>query len=127
MAFEAPLPDRVLSPNSRAHWRQVSAAKARYRRDLHILTIHALNRGLIVLPDTPLIGVRLTWHPRSAKLPDDDNAVASFKAGRDGIADALRIDDRRMRYLPLRFGDPVANGKLVIEIEPLTSDPGWRE
>ncbi len=31
---------------------------------------------------------------------DDDNVIAAFKAGRDGLADALRIDDSRFRLHP---------------------------
>ncbi|WP_447590127.1 hypothetical protein [Aquipseudomonas campi] len=33
--------------------------------------------------------------PPDARRRDDDNCLAAFKSGRDGLADALGIDDNR--------------------------------
>ncbi|WP_429215150.1 hypothetical protein [Metapseudomonas resinovorans] len=35
----------------------------------------------------------LEFLPPNRQRRDDDNLLAAFKAGRDGLADALRIDD----------------------------------
>jgi hypothetical protein len=35
----------------------------------------------------------LNFYPRDRRKRDDDNLIASFKSGRDGIADALGVDD----------------------------------
>jgi len=37
----------------------------------------------------------LDFYPPCNRKHDDDNLTASFKAGRDGIADALGVDDNR--------------------------------
>jgi hypothetical protein len=40
-------------------------------------------------------GLRVTFHPKqTGPLPDKDNCIAAFKAGQDGLADALKINDR---------------------------------
>ena len=43
----------------------------------------------------------LTFYPPSKRHFDDDNVVAAFKPGRDGVADALGIDDSRFVLHPL--------------------------
>ena len=40
------------------------------------------------------------FYPPDKRRRDDDNVIAAFKAGRDGLADALRIDDSRFRLHP---------------------------
>jgi hypothetical protein len=44
-----------------------------------------------------------------------DNRIAQFKAGQDGIAQALAVDDSRFEPT-YRRGDPVKGGKVVVEI-----------
>lgn len=83
-----PWPPKVLSPNARAHWATRSkAAKAyRYRCFLgarQVLLSAPAGRVLLVLE----------FMPPNRRRRDDDNLLASFKAGRDGLADALGIDD----------------------------------
>lgn len=43
----------------------------------------------------------LDFYPPDRRHRDDDNLVASFKAGRDGVALALGIDDRRFICHPM--------------------------
>lgn len=47
-------------------------------------------------PAPAIIGYSLHFYFPTAARRDDDNAAASFKSYRDGIADALRIDDHRL-------------------------------
>lgn len=54
----------------------------------------------MAVPDTPKIALWLDFVPPDRRHRDDDNLVASFKAGRDGIAMALGIDDKRFRCFP---------------------------
>lgn len=126
MSFEAPMPPRILSPNGRStHWKKASAIK-QYRADLFWLTKEALQKGLLLIPDTELIGVQIECHPRGPTQPDDDNVTGAFKSGRDGMADAMKIDDKRFRYLPVIFREPVKRGKLVVSIFPLTQPDAYR-
>lgn len=43
------------------------------------------------------IHVWLTFVPPDRRKRDDDNMIAAFKPGRDGMADALGVDDSRFR------------------------------
>lgn len=85
-----PWPPRELSPNARVHW-SVRAAKAkRYRADCSLLARVAN----IQAPEGQIL-LSLEFVPPDRRARDDDNLIAAFKAGRDGIADALGIDDKR--------------------------------
>ncbi|WP_347270999.1 hypothetical protein [Rhizorhabdus histidinilytica] len=86
-------PPNALSPNKVVHWSKRARAKARYRRDCFALAL----ASKVVAPAKGVIRVRLDMFPPARDRRDDDNAEASFKAGRDGIADALRVDDSRFK------------------------------
>lgn len=83
-----PWPPKVLSPNARSHWAAKSKAAKSYRYRCFLeariakLTAPA-GRVLLVLE----------FLPPNRQRRDDDNLLAAFKAGRDGLADALGIDD----------------------------------
>lgn len=67
-------------------------------------------------PDAGRIGLQLTFYPpnaRTANRHDDDNLIASTKAMRDGIADALGIDDNRFDLRPIKMGPWVKGGNIV--------------
>ena len=83
-----PWPPKVLSPNARVHWSKRSRAAKSYRMQCFLLVKKA---GLVA----PLgrILLALEFVPPTRRRRDDDNLLASFKAGRDGLADALGIDD----------------------------------
>lgn len=61
----------------------------------------------------------LAFHHPHRRNRDDDNAAASCKAYRDGIADALRIDDNTltMATTPAMLIDP-AKPRLEIALHP---------
>lgn len=87
------IPLRTVSEsNARGHW----ATKARRAKQQRTTT------GLVVSGHLAHVGVSLpcvvvlTRHGPSQGL-DDDNLRGSLKAVRDGVADALRVDDRDNR------------------------------
>jgi len=94
-------PPVACSPNHRSRWGRIRAAKA-YRRDCWAGTLAA---G-IKAPADGLIRLRLDFFPPDRGARDDDNAIAAFKSGRDGIADALGVDDRRFRIIPVWHEEP---------------------
>jgi crossover junction endodeoxyribonuclease RusA len=61
------------------------------------------------------IPVKITFYPPDNRHRDDDNMVGSFKSYRDGIADALGVNDRRFspHYF---FAEPEKPGRVVVEI-----------
>lgn len=83
-----PWPPAACSPNARGHWSKKSKAAKRYRADCHLLTLLAK----IKRPEGEVLLV-LEFVPPDKRKRDDDNLVAMFKSGRDGLADALGIDD----------------------------------
>lgn len=102
-----PWPARVLSPNARAHWSKRSRAAKSYRRQCFLFARQA---GLVAPAGRILLD--LEFLPPDARRRDDDNLVAAFKSGRDGLADALGVDDR-LFVSQARLGDTVHPGGAV--------------
>lgn len=92
-----PYPPAALSPNWRGHWAAKARAVKLYRRECWALALAAGLRLPTGLSDDAPIVVRLDFFPPDRAARDDDNAIAAFKAGRDGVADALKTDDARFR------------------------------
>lgn len=119
MIIILPWPDKGLSPNARLHWAPKAKLKAAARYDAKMATLAAMG------PFRPSkdefagkgkIPVSVTFFPPDNRLRDDDNMVGSFKAFRDGIADALGVDDRRFRphYF---FEDSAKPGRITVVID----------
>jgi len=96
-----PWPPKALSPNARVHWAVKSKAAAAYKAACWALCKQA---GMVAPPHKK-IALWLDFVPPNRRRRDDDNLVASFKSGRDGLADALGIDDKRFRTFPFVSDD----------------------
>ncbi|MGH8464073.1 MAG: endodeoxyribonuclease RusA [Pseudomonas sp.] len=83
-----PWPPSLCSPNARAHWTKKSRAAKSYRAQCYLITHNAR----LAVPAGQIM-LSLEFIPPDKRRRDDDNLVAMFKAGRDGMADALGIDD----------------------------------
>src|SRR3546814_725172 len=66
-------------------------------------------------PDCPL-PVKITFCPPDRRHRDDDNMIASFKSGRDGMCEALGLNDRLLRP-EYHFSDPITGGAVIVEVE----------
>jgi crossover junction endodeoxyribonuclease RusA len=91
-----PWPPKELSPNARIHWSKKSKAAKAYRASCHLLTKQS---GMAVDWEGD-VHAWIDFYPPDKRHRDDDNMIAAFKAGRDGMADALGIDDKRIRIHP---------------------------
>lgn len=109
-----PWPDKALSPNARVNFWVRSKAAKKAREDAHKATIDAK----CVVPDTETIRLHLTFYPPTNQKRDDDNFIARFKPFRDGIADALGVDDSRFRT-SAEFGDVIKGGRVVARVEAI--------
>lgn len=109
--IELPWPPKELNPNSRIHWSEKSKAAKKYRADCHLIT----KASGVVVPEGAVL-LDITFCPPDRRRRDDDNCLASFKSGRDGVADALGIDDNRF-VTTLRMGEPVKGGAVVVRIQ----------
>jgi crossover junction endodeoxyribonuclease RusA len=88
--FSLPWPPKILSPNARAHWAPRSRATKSYRVGARILAQHAARGADITIP----LKIEFTFCPPDNRRRDQANLLGHMKAGIDGIADALVIDDR---------------------------------
>ena len=117
MIIVLPWPDKRLSPNARLHWSKVPKAQA--RADGTNATYDALGVGLrevrAKLAQMELIPLKVTFYPPDKRHRDEDNLVASLKSARDGIADALGVNDRKFRSLYF-IGDPCKPGRVEVQL-----------
>jgi crossover junction endodeoxyribonuclease RusA len=60
------------------------------------------------------IALLVTFYPPDARRRDDDNMIGAFKAHRDGIADAMGVDDHRFKA-QYKFADPCKPGRVEVE------------
>lgn len=65
--------------------------------------------------DDSLIAVAIRFYPPDRRHRDDDNMIGAFKAARDGIADALGVNDRRFRPV-YYFETPEKPGRVEVEL-----------
>jgi len=97
-----PWPPKDLSPNARAHWRAKAPVTAAYKRACWALAVEAgLRAPEDVDSDSQRLHLWLEFYPPDRRARDDDNMIASFKAGRDGLAQALGVDDKRFVCHPV--------------------------
>lgn len=98
MTITLPIPHADLWPNSRKHWRVKAQKVKHYRMHAKIKTVDAFGG---VKPSRPFSGYHLAFYYPDARKRDDDNASAAMKSARDGIADALGVDDNTLRLAAL--------------------------
>ena len=101
-------PHKDLSPNARVHWTKKSRAAKAYRKAGYVLT-KASGAKVDWEGEAHLW---ITFFPPDRRARDDDNLIAGFKNCRDGIADALGVDDKRFR-MHLYVSDVVKPGGCV--------------
>ena len=106
-----PWPTKDLSPNARVHYMALARAKKAYKHACWALAAQARMK----LPADATPAVHLTFVPPSRRKYDDDNAVASVKAGLDGLAQAMGCDDSRWT-LTHKFDREQIGGFVRVEV-----------
>jgi len=109
-----PWPERALHPNARVHWRQLAKAKKAARSLAFLEAVRAGAKGAN-LPAGRL-HLWIDFYPPDRRRRDDDGLLASMKAHRDGIADALGVDDSRFVSHPWIKDEVRKGGEVVIKI-----------
>jgi crossover junction endodeoxyribonuclease RusA len=120
MIFEIPFPPAALSPNARLHWRGVAAAKKSYRRTVGLLAIVA-RKGHKASGRQRL---DFTFYPPGNHRYDRDNLIARMKAGIDGIADAMGMDDHNFDIGNIDIAPAVKGGLVRIHISESITEEG---
>lgn len=112
--FTLPWPPSALNPNQRQHWRRHAAAKKAYRL---ACGFHARHQGVGCLPPAKLL-VSLKFVPPDRRSRDLDNLIASMKAGLDGLADVLGVDDACFTLQAELLTDGTVGGFVRVEVTP---------
>lgn len=99
-----PIPSREISPNARrgeSRWAAIKKSKIvkQHRLWAKNAMLVPIMRGEV--GDWLAVGYSLRHFFETAALRDDDNADGACKAYRDGICDALGINDKRLRKVAL--------------------------
>ena len=119
MIVVLPWPDKRLSPNARLHWSDKLWPKQSARNDAKIATMAAEGfketRKAFVSDTLCQIAFKVTFYPPDKRHRDDDNMIGSIKSARDGVAQALNVNDRRFRS-SYTVAEPCKPGRVEIEL-----------
>ena len=103
MTLEFPHPPKALSPNGdKAHWGKVAIERKKCRELAQLIT----NKHLLandINHELPYSTYHIIWNHWGTVMPDDDNVVARIKSYKDGICDALGINDRSIHLGSVKF------------------------
>lgn len=119
MRLTLPFPSPKLSPNARLHWSAVAREKKRLRA---LWAWDAVGQGAGRL-DAQRLHLSIEFCPPSAQRRDLDNLLASVKAGLDGLADTLGIDDSRWTLELKPLGAVQKGGCVIVEIRVPEGQP----
>jgi crossover junction endodeoxyribonuclease RusA len=117
LELQLPWPPTQLSPNSRLHWAMVYRAKAKYR-DACWATVRAQTSE--PLREKAEYALELRFVPPDRRSYDRDNLIARMKAGLDGLADALMIDDKQFTRLTASVSADSVGGFVEVRITPIS-------
>ncbi len=113
-----PWPDKRLTPNAkrRKHWSFYRPAANADRAKGLFLTLEALGADAKrMFDDGEPLPLTIRFYPPDRRHRDDDGMIATFKHMRDGIADAIAVEDRWFRP-SYQFCEPEAPGRVEVTI-----------
>lgn len=123
LEVDLPWPPAGLSPNGRLNYFAKARLSKKGRRDGFWAAKSALRRTAIQVPIHPVYGgVQVVFRatPPTRRIPDDDNFIARMKPYRDGVADALKVNDRCF-HSSVRFLRPRRPGHVVMVLSWIPS------
>lgn len=106
-----PWPHKDLSPNARVHRMAKAKVAKEYRAACRWLAASERIDDMAAQ-----LHLSITFCPPDARHRDLDNMLAAIKAGLDGIADAIGVDDRHWS-LSIHRGEQTPGGAVAISIE----------
>lgn len=112
MIVELPWPPRELSPNARIHYLAKSRVTKAYREQAYWIAKSAARDRFA--PEGSIV-LSFAFQPPDKRRRDLDTMLSSVKAGIDGIADALEVNDVRFEYA-LRREEPFKGGRVIVSI-----------
>ena len=110
-------PPSDLSPNKRLHWAKLAAAKKQYRQKCNSVAKEQLKKFKKITENIPeRLVLEMTFIPPDKRSYDRDNLVARMKSGIDGLADALKINDKRFNTVISTMDQDYLGGFVRIRI-----------
>lgn len=121
LTVKLPWPPKEVFPNYKRshHWRAVYKHEKAYRTSCAWEAKLALSGAKIGLSGE--IKIKVSFYPPDRRKRDDDGIIGAFKNGRDGLADALGVDDNRFRA-SYEFGEPTKGGAVVVTVKEERED-----
>lgn len=110
--IELPWPPKELSPNARVHHFAKAKVTKAYREQAYWLAKAAQTA---IPAGAGAITLKIEFYPPDARRRDVDGMFSSIKAGLDGIADALEVNDHRFDFLICR-APPLKGGLVRVEV-----------
>lgn len=104
-----PWPPKELFPNARVHW-TVQRKKSKIYKE----SCYWQFRAASFFPFTETRHFKIDFCPPDARKRDLDNMLASFKAGIDGLALCLGVDDSEFQFT-ISKAPPVKGGAVRVE------------
>lgn len=119
MRVELDFPPAELFPNRKngKHWAVTHSTKQNYRVVSGFVAKEASKGWKYAGGDLQL---DLTFVMPDRRWRDADNCLAAAKAGLDGLADAIGVDDRHFQPITIRRVLGEKPGKLIVEIKETT-------
>jgi crossover junction endodeoxyribonuclease RusA len=114
MMIELPWPSSELSQNARTHHAVKARAVKKARNDAFWLA-KACNDGSVQCADS--LKVTFEFCPPDYRKRDLDNCFGALKAARDGIADAIGVDDSKWHKITILRGPVEKGGRVIVTLE----------
>jgi len=113
-----PFPPSELMPNNKngKHWGATHSVKKKYKEDCFYLTKHS---GRDFIDDGEAIRVTLIYLMPDKRQRDVDNLLAASKAGLDGVAEALGVNDSQFQPISVYRFPGEKPGLLIVQLEKL--------
>lgn len=108
-----PWPPTALSPNARGHWSKLAKAKKAYREACAWTA--KLHGASPIKADK--LHLTLEFVPPSRRIYDLDGLLSRMKAGLDGLADVLGVDDSRWALTIRKAPEGEIGGMVRVTIE----------
>lgn len=102
-------PPKELHPNSRIHWAEKSKRTKAYRNAAGWATKASGDK----VKGNGSIHLHITFYPPNKRRMDLDGCLSAIKAGIDGIADGLGVDDSRFG-ITLAMGSVISGGEVRV-------------
>lgn len=112
-----PWPPHDLSPNNKKKIPPLilQGIVRNYRATARILTYEAAQK-LRIRNIVGKVNVEFHFYPPDNSRRDEDNLLASMKAGIDGIADAICVNDYFFHYLEMTIHGACPEGKVLARL-----------